>query len=73
MGNSKEWFTVLNTKNIISPSLLVYPDRIEKNIQLMITIAGGVEFLRPHIKTHKIAEIVQMQQNYGINSGFMEF
>ena len=32
----------------------------------MIDIAGGTEFLRPHIKTYKIAEIIQLQLKHGI-------
>lgn len=63
----QKWYKIVNTQNIISPSLFVYPDRIEKNIQTMIKIAGGTEYLRPHIKTYKIAEIIQLQLNYGIN------
>ena len=61
-----EWYRLRDTTNVISPSLLVYPDRIEKNIQLMVEMAGGTEFLRPHIKTHKMAEIVQLQMQHGI-------
>lgn len=61
-----EWFQVKNSEDLISPSLLVYPDRIRKNIELMIAIAGGTDNLRPHIKTHKIGELVALQQSYGI-------
>lgn len=61
-----EWYRLLDTTNVISPSLLVYPERIEKNIERMIELAEGTEFLRPHIKTHKMAEIVQMQMRHGI-------
>ena len=64
--SNPEWYRLTDTTDVISPSLLVYPDRIEKNIQLMIEMAGGREFLRPHIKTHKMAEIVQMQMHHGI-------
>ncbi len=32
----------------------------------MVEMAGGTEFLRPHIKTHKMAEIVKMQMAQGI-------
>ena len=46
---------------IPSPALLVYPDRIEENIRRMIVMAGGVERLRPHMKTHKMAEIIRLQ------------
>ncbi len=60
------WFKINNTNNLISPSLLVYPDRIKKNIQLMIETAGGTEYLRPHIKTHKMAEVIKLQLNAGI-------
>jgi D-serine deaminase-like pyridoxal phosphate-dependent protein len=62
----RKWYEFDNVEDITSPALLVYPDRIEKNIQLMIEIAGGTKFLRPHIKTHKIAEIIEMQLRYGI-------
>jgi D-serine deaminase-like pyridoxal phosphate-dependent protein len=61
-----KWYEINNPQGVISPALLIYPDRIQKNIEMMIKIAGGTAFLRPHIKTHKIAEIIQLQLNYGI-------
>lgn len=33
----------------------------------MIHLAGGAERLRPHVKTHKIAEVIELQQQKGIN------
>ncbi len=60
------WYTVTNPKNMVTPALLVYPDRIVQNIKTMIAIAGDVTNLRPHIKTHKTAEIVGLQQSFGI-------
>ena len=63
---TQKWYTINDTSDVISPSLLVYPDRIKKNVQRMIEIAGGTAFLRPHIKTHKMAEIVRMQMDMGI-------
>jgi D-serine deaminase-like pyridoxal phosphate-dependent protein len=63
----QEWYWLNDTTNVISPSLLVYPDRIEKNIDTMIQMIGSTAFLRPHIKTHKTAEIVQMQLRQGIH------
>ena len=38
----------------------------EDNIAKMIAIAGGTSSLRPHIKTHKTAEIIRMQMRHGI-------
>ncbi len=60
------WYEVDDTSNLISPSLLIYPDRIEKNIQEMISLVDDVNYLRPHIKTHKTTEIVKMQMAHGI-------
>ena len=66
MLKDKNWYQINNVEDIISPSLVVFPKRIEANIKLMIQIAGGTDSLRPHIKTHKIAEIINMQLNHGI-------
>lgn len=61
-----DWYEVENTSELVSPNLLVYPDRIRSNILKMIDEAGGAGRLRPHIKTHKMAEIIKIQQNLGI-------
>lgn len=63
---SLEWYKIKDSSSLHSPSLLVYPERIEENIRTMIAISGSVSNLRPHIKTHKMAEIVAMQQRHGI-------
>jgi len=54
------------TDEIPSPALLVFPEHIKANIQLMLEIAGGPDRLRPHVKTHKMAEVVALQQAQGI-------
>ena len=59
-------FQVRNEAEILSPSLLVYPDRIFRNLERMLQIAGGAERLRPHVKTHKLPEVVGMQISQGI-------
>ena len=63
----EDWFKLENTEEIVTPSLVVFPKRILHNIKLMIEIAGGTESLRPHIKTHKMSEIIKMQIDNGIN------
>ena len=60
------WYTVSNADAVPSPALLVYPDRVEENIKRMIRIAGGVERLRPHMKTNKLPEVIRMQMDQGI-------
>lgn len=61
------WYKLDKPENIISPSLLFYKERIESNIDRMIHVAGDVNRLIPHVKTHKTAEIVKIQLDKGIN------
>lgn len=63
---NKDWYTLNDPEEVASPALLVFPERIEYNIKLMLEMAGGPVFLRPHIKTHKMAEVIQMQMDHGI-------
>ncbi len=60
------WFEVENVGDIPSPNLLIYHHRIEENIRRMVEIAGDACKLRPHIKTHKMGEILRIQDNLGI-------
>ncbi len=66
VNSEKAWYRISNPEDVSSPALLVYPDRIESNIRKMIAIAGGSDKVRPHIKTHKMSEIVKLQLKYGI-------
>ncbi|MGB5555971.1 MAG: D-TA family PLP-dependent enzyme [Flavobacteriaceae bacterium] len=65
MSNPK-WYELDDASEIITPSLLVFPDRIENNIREMIAMVADVKLLRPHIKTHKTAEIIKMHMAHGI-------
>jgi D-serine deaminase-like pyridoxal phosphate-dependent protein len=65
--SNKDWYLVNDVNEVISPSLLIYPERIEANIKKMIEIAGDVDRLRPHVKTHKMSEIIRLQLKYSIN------
>src|SRR6266508_4267025 len=62
----QSWFQIDNVDDVASPALLVYPDRVEENIRRMISVAGGVERLRPHMKTHKLGELIRLQMAHGI-------
>src|SRR5215467_11278372 len=61
------WYSIANLDDVPSPALLVYPDRVAKNTRRMIAMAGGVDRLRPHVKTHKMAEVIRMQLGQGIS------
>lgn len=60
------WYSISNESSVFTPAILIYPDRIEENIRRMISIAGDASRLRPHIKTHKIPEIIRLQVSLGI-------
>jgi D-serine deaminase-like pyridoxal phosphate-dependent protein len=65
--NENLWYPLNDPEKIDSPALLIYRDRVAANIQTMIRIAGDVNRLVPHVKTHKMAEIVQMQLTAGVS------
>ena len=67
VSSKMPWHQVENLNEIPSPSLLIFPDRIEANIKKMIEIAGNADQLRPHVKTHKMPEIIKLQLKHGIN------
>lgn len=60
------WHEVGNAADVASPALLIYPERVRENVRRMIQLAGGVERLRPHMKTHKMPEVIRLQVEQGI-------
>ncbi|MDE0637183.1 MAG: D-TA family PLP-dependent enzyme [Candidatus Poribacteria bacterium] len=60
-------YRIQNVENIPSPALVVYLPLVQQNIEHAIaTVDGDVSKLRPHVKTHKTAEIIQMEREAGI-------
>jgi len=60
------WYEVENIAEVPTPALLLYPQRINDNLQQMVRQAQDVTRLRPHVKTHKLPQIVQMKRALGI-------
>ena len=54
------------TDDLPTPQLLFYEDRIKANIAHVVALAGSPERLRPHVKTHKTAEIARLCEAAGI-------
>jgi D-threonine aldolase len=65
MENIKAWYEADNVEEYDSPALLLYPDRIKENIRRLIEKADP-GYLRPHVKTNKIAEVCRLMQDAGI-------
>ncbi|MCC9600807.1 D-TA family PLP-dependent enzyme [Stieleria sp. JC731] len=63
------WFEIDNVDEVPSPSLLIDVDRVKRNIQRMIQWCGdrGPGVLRPHVKTHKLPQIIDLKRQAGID------
>ncbi|HML47900.1 MAG TPA: D-TA family PLP-dependent enzyme [Clostridia bacterium] len=59
-------YAVENLEAIASPSLLYFKDIIAENTRKAVDMAGGPDRLWPHVKTHKMREMIQMQLAAGI-------
>ncbi|MBY0586675.1 alanine racemase [bacterium] len=56
-----------DTRSLLTPSLVVYPDIVQSNLRQAINWAGGNPArLRPHAKTHKTIDVIQMELALGI-------
>jgi len=61
-----DWMRLEDEATAPSPALLIYPDRVEENLHRMISLVGSPTRLRPHIKTHKLPQIVARQVALGV-------
>jgi D-serine deaminase-like pyridoxal phosphate-dependent protein len=60
------WYVLENAAEIPSPTLVLHRDRIEANLRRMVAIAGDPLRLWPHVKTHKLPELISWQVGLGI-------
>ena len=64
--NVVDEYRIINEDAIATPALVVYRDIVDENIRRIGSILGGYKGLRPHIKTHKMSRIAEMQLAAGI-------
>ena len=60
------WYNLHAENQVDTPALLVYPDRVQHNIEVLKGMIDDINRLRPHVKTHKTKEITQLLLNAGI-------
>jgi D-serine deaminase-like pyridoxal phosphate-dependent protein len=65
-ASSPAWYHIANESTLPTPSLLIFRDRVEHNLRTMIEVAGSATRLRPHVKTHKMAKLIERQVELGI-------
>ncbi|MFT4023080.1 MAG: D-TA family PLP-dependent enzyme [Flavihumibacter sp.] len=61
------WYEIAAPETVASPAVLLFKDRVAHNINLAIAMAGDAGRLRPHVKTCKACEPVQMMMEAGIS------
>lgn len=59
-------YQIDDTSQIISPGMIIFKDLLEDNLRKMIELIGDPSRLRPHCKTHKMREIIQLELSLGI-------
>ena len=63
----EEWYTIQNVDDLDTPALVIYPDRVKKNIELLKTFTDDPGRLRPHVKTNKCPQVVRLMLDAGIS------
>jgi D-threonine aldolase len=61
-----DWYSIKDIDTLDSPCLVVYPDRVKKNIETLVQSIGDVDRLRPHVKTHKSYEVSKLMLEAGV-------
>ena len=70
MLTDREFYDLYHIENedeVRSPRLIFYPDLIRENTRAAIEMAGGAARLWPHVKSHKTAQLIDMQRSMGID------
>jgi D-serine deaminase-like pyridoxal phosphate-dependent protein len=62
----ESWYRLREPEGVATPALLLYRERLERNIRRAIEIAGEPSRLWPHVKTHKCGRIVRQMRSAGI-------
>ncbi|HEX2877949.1 MAG TPA: alanine racemase, partial [Polyangiaceae bacterium] len=62
----RAWFEIEQAASLDSPALLIYAERMDRNIDRALQIAGDARRLRPHVKTHKLGPVVARHVARGI-------
>ena len=59
-------YEILDPQEILSPSVVIFREILDANLQQMLAMAGGPQRLRPHCKTHKMPAVVRRLLQAGI-------
>jgi D-serine deaminase-like pyridoxal phosphate-dependent protein len=60
------WYQIQNIDELDTPALVIFPERVQANIDTLISMIDDRGRLRPHAKTHKTKEATQLMLAAGI-------
>ena len=66
MTNASGLYHISNVNQMDTPFLAIYPDRVKANIRQLISLFQHTGQIRPHVKTHKCLQVVQLCIDAGI-------
>jgi D-serine deaminase-like pyridoxal phosphate-dependent protein len=61
-----EWYAIQNTEALDTPALVIYPDRVRKNLEILTSFVADIGNVRPHVKTSKCPDVVRLMMQAGI-------
>lgn len=65
--SEQHWYTINDIDKLDSPALVTYPHRVRQNIDMLKYMIDDVFRLRPHVKTFKNKDVVQLMLDAGIS------
>ncbi|MBN1345814.1 MAG: alanine racemase [Phycisphaerae bacterium] len=64
---STDDYFLVNPDDLQTPALLVFPAVIHRNVDRMSSLLGGLDRIRPHIKTHKCKQVIRLLMGRGVS------
>src|SRR5438309_939642 len=64
--NKEPWYVIENIDVVDTPALVVYLDRVKRNIASAKQLLDDPQRLRPHVKTHKTKEAALLMLHEGL-------
>lgn len=62
----QNWYTIRDIEKLDTPALVVYPNRVKENINILKGMIDDISRLRPHVKTHKCKDAALLMLEGGI-------
>jgi D-serine deaminase-like pyridoxal phosphate-dependent protein len=62
----QNWYVVKDIEKLDTPALVIYPQRVKENIDILKGMINDVSRLRPHVKTHKSKDAALLMLDAGI-------